>query len=68
MVDWEKILLTKLSQNAILGAETPKLGAAAVLVPIGVRHGATQQEILLTKRTAQVETHKGQIKIGRAHV
>lgn len=61
MKDWEKILRQRLSR---LEPETTRLNnkrAASVLIPIGLRQETAQHEILLTKRSDRVETHKGQI-------
>ena len=61
MDDWEKRLRERLKP---VEPVLPSLGVkilASVLVPIGVRREAAQHEILLTKRSERVETHKGQV-------
>lgn len=61
MMNWEKVLRQRLRH---LEPETTYLNnkiAASVLVPIGLRHETAQYEILLTKRSDKVETHKSQI-------
>jgi len=60
MKDWDRKLDEKLADagGSILMDGTPK---ASVLIPIGLRHETMRHEILLTKRTDKVETHKGQV-------
>ncbi|NBX68080.1 MAG: CoA pyrophosphatase [Proteobacteria bacterium] len=61
MHEWEKRLRERLKP---VEAVLPELGTkilASVLVPIGARREAAQHEILLTKRSERVETHKGQV-------
>lgn len=61
MNDWEKILRERLSRvDPVMNPSNTKI-AASVLIPIGVRPEAVQHEILLTKRSDKVDTHKGQI-------
>jgi len=59
MKNWEDQLKNKL--NSTFSIKEELSGRASVIVPIGFRSGAAQYEILLTKRTQKVETHKGQI-------
>lgn len=61
MKNWEQILRGQLNPAEPV---VPSLGQrimASVLVPIGLRKETARHEILLTKRSERVETHKGQI-------
>jgi 8-oxo-dGTP pyrophosphatase MutT (NUDIX family) len=60
MKDWDKRLDEKLA-NADWPLPSDTTVKAAVLIPIGLRYETMRHEILLTKRTDKVETHKGQI-------
>lgn len=60
MKDWDKKLYEKLAKaDGFIHLD----GAvkASVLIPIGLRNETMRHEILLTKRTDKVETHKGQV-------
>jgi len=59
---WESILRGQLKQ-AIVPSDSPQKGPkkSAVLIPIGFNSAMKREEIVLTKRTDKVETHKGQV-------
>ncbi|MCB0403838.1 MAG: CoA pyrophosphatase [Bdellovibrionales bacterium] len=59
-MSWKQTLKDEL-QGAKKESTASGPGTAAVLVLIGRRPGRDTEEILLTKRTQLVETHKGQI-------
>ncbi|MCB0418544.1 MAG: CoA pyrophosphatase [Bdellovibrionaceae bacterium] len=59
-MSWKHALKEQL-RASLPDLTAPGPGTAAVLVLIGRRPGQGEEEILLTKRTELVETHKGQI-------
>ncbi|MEZ4750718.1 MAG: CoA pyrophosphatase [Bdellovibrionota bacterium] len=59
-MSWKQALKNQL-QGTLFESTASGPGTAAVLVLIGRRPGQSSDEILLTKRTELVETHKGQI-------
>jgi 8-oxo-dGTP pyrophosphatase MutT (NUDIX family) len=61
MKNWEKKFKTTQQGEAPMGLPSTDGIVASVLVPIGLRNNAAQHEILLTKRSETVETHKGQV-------
>lgn len=62
MQDWEERLRSKLKRvDPWAHRPDPKTASAAVLIAIGYRQETMRHEILLTKRSEKVETHKGQI-------
>ncbi|NQW44848.1 MAG: CoA pyrophosphatase [Deltaproteobacteria bacterium] len=61
MNHWEKIFMKRLvPTEPFICKESQKI-IASVLIPIGFKQETARYEILLTKRSEQVETHKGQI-------
>ncbi len=61
MQDWEERLSKSLRTIDLVFPNQDDKIAASVLIPIGLRQETMRQEILLTKRSEKVETHKGQI-------
>lgn len=60
-MNWAEILKNKLKSSSLSEPFEEHSIVAAVLIPIGLNKATGRTEILLTKRTAHVETHKNQV-------
>lgn len=60
-MDWCEVLKTRLKPIGAVEPFDEHAIAAGVLVPIGMNEKTQQLEVLLTKRTEFVETHKNEI-------
>lgn len=61
MLDWENRLKQRLKRVDQFAPNLNSRVSASVLIPIGYRQETMRHEILMTKRSEKVETHKGQI-------
>jgi 8-oxo-dGTP pyrophosphatase MutT (NUDIX family) len=61
MMDWFTLLRQSLSPVALPKPESFSGGLSSVLIAVGKNRATQQEEILLTKRTMLVESHKGQV-------
>ncbi len=60
-MDWVLKLTSTLIGSHDRGAISPKEAECSVAVPIGFHEDRKRAEIVLTKRTMLVESHKGQV-------
>ena len=60
-MDWYELLKTRLAPIALPETFEEHSIAAAVIVPLGMNLESNRTEVLLTKRTAVVETHKNEV-------
>ncbi len=60
-MDWERNIRNTLLKNSPSIPSSNHASLAAVLIVVGYNRFVNQEQILLTKRTHGVETHKGQV-------